>query len=70
MEATFEENVSAMERIIKEDRRLVVCKIAKTLGVGLATVGRINHEHFEHVEARDEGKPGPMFRRKFLSDAS
>ena len=45
VEAISEENISALETIIRDDRRVTVREIAYTLGVGLATVDRIIHEH-------------------------
>ena len=45
VDATSDENVNAVESMIKDDRRVTVREIAHTLGVGLATVDRIIHEH-------------------------
>ena len=45
VEATTEENISALEKIIRDDRRVTVREIAYSLGIGLATVDRIIHEH-------------------------
>jgi len=45
VEATSEENIRAVESIIKNDRRVTVRQIANTMGVGLATIDRIIHEH-------------------------
>ena len=45
MQAFSEENVTAVECIIKDDRRVTVLEIAHTMGVGLATIDGIIHEH-------------------------
>lgn len=45
VEATFEENIGAVEQITKKDQWVTMLKIANTLGVGLAMVDRIIREH-------------------------
>ena len=47
LSAVTEENVQAVERMIKEDARITCREIQATLGIGSSTVNKILHEHLD-----------------------